>query len=394
MKRILKKIFDGLGYEVIRKREYPVSQSSFNFCNDEYDVYSSGEVFESKKRSFLLYDKYRFSIKKGWMSIPSLRNLSYLSDKKLLDDRQEKIFNSFIGKNTITCSVSDIDDFAQGVIQENSEHFDFFGGFVPAVSPASLIDMVRKESKNTKIYLESFLNMKSVPQGMKVLDVGNGRGITTLSYAKFGFDAYGIDNNYGGEEKSSSFEISRKLVEEKTGISATFIDGDITECPDIESEYFDLIVSVSCLEHIQNIESAFSEMYRILKPGGMMFHRLNPFWAQNGGHALGILDAPWLHTMLDEQEYIEYLKLFRPFEADLAIQWNENALNRDININSIQKYLSSAGFSIFSWHESMKHPLDIKNFRPEYFSRSKEVYPEITISDLLATDVTFACIKN
>ena len=60
-------------------------------------------------------------------------------------------------------------------------------------------------------------------------------------------------------------------------------------------------------------------MYRLLNPGGLMMHHLNPIWSENGGHALGTLDSPWLHVVLKEKEFERYLKEIHPFESDIAI---------------------------------------------------------------------------
>jgi len=44
---------------------------------------------------------------------------------------------------------------------------------------------------------------------------------------------------------------------------------DLTKMP-FESDYFDLITSVSVIEHIPKVERALAEMYRCLKPGGKL----------------------------------------------------------------------------------------------------------------------------
>ena len=93
------------------------------------------------------------------------------------------------------------------------------------------------------------------------------------------------------------------------------------------------------VEHIQKLDKAISEMYRLLNPGGLMMHHLNPIWSENGGHALGTLDSPWLHVVLKEKEFERYLKEIHPFESDIAIPWTKKSLNRRITINSLQRLL-------------------------------------------------------
>lgn len=47
---------------------------------------------------------------------------------------------------------------------------------------------------------------------------------------------------------------------------------DITNCPQVEDESFDAVVSVSCFEHLSRPWRAAEEITRILKPGGITCH--------------------------------------------------------------------------------------------------------------------------
>lgn len=49
------------------------------------------------------------------------------------------------------------------------------------------------------------------------------------------------------------------------------IIGDITNCPEIEGEQFDVIVSIDVFEHLNRPWKAAEEITRILKPGGIAF---------------------------------------------------------------------------------------------------------------------------
>jgi SAM-dependent methyltransferase len=48
--------------------------------------------------------------------------------------------------------------------------------------------------------------------------------------------------------------------------------GDITDCPQIESGSFDVILSVDVFEHIQEPWLAAPEIVRLLRPGGFTYH--------------------------------------------------------------------------------------------------------------------------
>jgi SAM-dependent methyltransferase len=49
------------------------------------------------------------------------------------------------------------------------------------------------------------------------------------------------------------------------------IVGDITNCPELESEQFDVIVSLDVFEHLNRPWKAAEEIIRLLKPGGIAF---------------------------------------------------------------------------------------------------------------------------
>jgi SAM-dependent methyltransferase len=61
-------------------------------------------------------------------------------------------------------------------------------------------------------------------------------------------------------------EIVRRVKYKRSNISKV-IFGDITNS-DLESDSFDIVISVEVLEHVEDDEKFVSEVYRILRPGG------------------------------------------------------------------------------------------------------------------------------
>ncbi len=88
--------------------------------------------------------------------------------------------------------------------------------------------------------------------GERILEVGCGRGHLTKRLRDLGADAVGIDANPHAAAEAVTDGVS-------TG------NAEALEYPD---DSFDKIVSVHAIEHIPNIEAAFSEMARVLKPAG------------------------------------------------------------------------------------------------------------------------------
>jgi ubiquinone/menaquinone biosynthesis C-methylase UbiE len=88
--------------------------------------------------------------------------------------------------------------------------------------------------------------------GESCLEIGCGRGHLTKRLLDWGVDAIGIDAN----PHASDFGVV-------DGIRHMFAER--LEFPD---QSFDAIVSVHAIEHIPNLEGAFDEMARVLKPDG------------------------------------------------------------------------------------------------------------------------------
>ena len=172
---------------------------------------------------------------------------------------------------------------------------------------------------------------------MDILEIGAANGLATFQIASkqpqsvVGSDIvqYQINQNVIREEnqqikeqESNHLNKARKKVGEffdkKTKEIVSFIEDDICNSR-IKSNSKDLIVSWDTLEHFNNPQKAFEEMFRILKPGGYTFHEYNPFFSFNGGHSLCTLDFMWGHVRLSTKDFQKYLKQFRPLEYDLAM---------------------------------------------------------------------------
>jgi len=102
-----------------------------------------------------------------------------------------------------------------------------------------------------------------LPTGGAVLDVGCGRSFPMAEpYGQWGAAAHGIDPEAEDVEDVPGCTLRRA--------SAYAIP--------YEPETFDVVTSQSVLEHLDRPEAAFSEMHRVLKPGGrMVFLAANKF---------------------------------------------------------------------------------------------------------------------
>jgi ubiquinone/menaquinone biosynthesis C-methylase UbiE len=147
------------------------------------------------------------------------------------------------------------------------------------------------------------------------------------------------------------------------------------------------------LEHILDLPSAFKEMYRILKPGGIMIHSYDPYFHPAGGHGLGVLDMPWGHLQVNPDEYERYIKEFRPFEIDQAMNWYKNGVHKKYPKRLMMKLVLDSGFKILFWNTRKINKHQRSRIGNSLMRNVFKNYPEISFDDLLACEHTFIAQK-
>lgn len=113
-------------------------------------------------------------------------------------------------------------------------------------------------TKRSDKFVNNFLKRNCLNK--KVLDYCCGEGKNTIFLAENGAEAFGIDIS------PVSIENSRKKAESKElkNISFLVMDGEKLDFPD---NFFDLVICSGVLHHL-NIEKAYQELSRVLKPDG------------------------------------------------------------------------------------------------------------------------------
>lgn len=98
-------------------------------------------------------------------------------------------------------------------------------------------------------------------QGLKVLDVGCGGGFSCEYIAARGTKVFGIDRSQTCIATAIAHAAYSNLaVDYQCGLAENL------PCPD---SYFDVVLCVDVLEHITDPKQAITEIYRVLKPGGV-----------------------------------------------------------------------------------------------------------------------------
>ena len=99
--------------------------------------------------------------------------------------------------------------------------------------------------------------------GDRILEVGFGTGLSFLNLRDLYKEIYGLDLD-------ASIDKIKTVFHDKD-IVLNLRNGNVLQMP-YGDEYFDTVLLVSILEHLKpdELEMAFMEIYRVLKPGGIV----------------------------------------------------------------------------------------------------------------------------
>lgn len=100
---------------------------------------------------------------------------------------------------------------------------------------------------------------------MRVLDCGCGSGSITLGLA----EAVSQGEVVGIDIGEAPIKYAREVAKEKGVSNAIFEVASVYEIP-FEDESFEAVLSNKVLEHLQDPADGLKEMYRVLKPGGVI----------------------------------------------------------------------------------------------------------------------------
>lgn len=121
--------------------------------------------------------------------------------------------------------------------------------------------------------LRRFLDRMGIEPGMRVLDVGCGRGEVALNAALRGAQATGIDY------ADAALGLARKLLAAHGGAAerVTLAKCDAKHMP-FPDHTFDRALMLDVVEHLQpwELDLALAEVFRVLKPGGRLYVHTMP----------------------------------------------------------------------------------------------------------------------
>jgi len=223
-----------------------------------------------------------------------------------------------------------------------------FHGEIGPKSEEEINKRVQTYIKQEDLYIEKVGFILSLVPNVprQVLDVGSSAGGLSIAIARNGIKTHGI------EPLASGIEVSRERALRLMVENVSFEKG-IGESIQFEENTFDLVVSLAVLEHVQNVEKVVSEIFRVLKPGGVT--------------------------------YIEVPNNFYPYESHYKMVW----------LPMMPKWLAKCYVSLRGANPRfldglhyMNRPYIIDRFRRAGFSKVRDVYAEFMIGKV--TSATWA----
>lgn len=122
--------------------------------------------------------------------------------------------------------------------------------------------------RTTNFIKKAIVNLCNLDQisHLKVLDFGCGKGNLVNALFEEGYDTYGCDIEEYWMTNSTVDATKFKLIP---------LAPYTLPYPD---NYFDVVISITVMEHAQNKEEIFKEIHRVLKPGGYSMHLFPSKW--------------------------------------------------------------------------------------------------------------------
>jgi len=139
---------------------------------------------------------------------------------------------------------------------ERVEEEHYLGGY------SSLI--VESLAKRTASVEAGFF-LPHLRSGMKLLDCGCGPGTMTVNLA----EVVAPGEVVGIDLEDKQFEVGRAYARERGVSNVRFETGNIYNLP-FESNTFDAVFAHAVLYHLKTPDRALMELYRLLKPGGVI----------------------------------------------------------------------------------------------------------------------------
>lgn len=133
--------------------------------------------------------------------------------------------------------------------------------FIESTSSAIQNRYAKEAGKNSYLSCGGALDKADVRSSEILADLGCGRGKEAIRAAGWANFVYGVDFT------PEMIETAKKNASEKNIENIDFLKGSIEKIP-LSDNYIDIVISNCTINHAENKHKVYSEIFRILKPGG------------------------------------------------------------------------------------------------------------------------------
>lgn len=221
-----------------------------------------------------------------------------------------------------------------------------------------------KKLRRWESILSEFDRWGGTRDGLQVLEIGCGAGIDCLLIAAQPVRrAVGIDLKLPLFEQSEKGDRVRRLASEV--LERLNLGGDLdvglkrlpvhfaimnTSLMGFPNNSFDFLWSNSVMEHIMPIDRALAEMARLVRPGGLIYHRIDPYFWLRGCHKTALVDIPWAHARLSINEFYRFVAESEGTAQAARRCQRLTTLNR-VTLRQWRKIVEAFPFEILEWKE-------------------------------------------
>jgi len=126
---------------------------------------------------------------------------------------------------------------------------------------------------------------------LDVLDFGCGWGGETLWLADHVRSATGVDVD------CTAIDVAQAAVRDAGASNCRFVYSEDGKLP-FHDDSFDAAFSTDTFEHVMDLDQAFGEIRRVLRPGGSFLTRFGPlFYSPHGYHLYWACQVPYAHLL-------------------------------------------------------------------------------------------------
>jgi SAM-dependent methyltransferase len=179
-------------------------------------------------------------------------------------------------------------------------------------------------------------------EGRSLLDVGCGRGATSIEVARRGAErVVGVDLEIAPQARAliaADPELSSRIELVETS-------GALAE---LGPQTFDVVLSKDSFEHYADPESFIFTIAGFVAPGGLLAIGFGPLWrSPTGGHIDYMTRVPWAHLLFPEDVIMDERRRFRPAEEARSFEEIRGGLNR-MTLGRFEAIMRSSGLECVS----------------------------------------------